>query len=428
MIQLQVKEKAYKTQEINMKERKKIHYGWVIILAGFIIMGIVWTITFNIPNLFIPDYASELGLSRKLINLSFTIRSACQLLVSLAAGYIFKKYDMVKVMKLSALTYTLGIYLSSRVNSALTLYLCTILNSLSTFLITIIPLSIIINNWFDERTGFVTGLSFMGSGVGTAILSPMVGNILNTYSFREAYVFLALVTGLFLIPTVFFILKSRPEQMGLKPYGYKEREKNTQGKVLGQSLSDAKKSHKFYLILISTASIGMGINGLLPTIAPHLSNLNYDIQFVSKIVSMSAISLAISKILLGSVFDKAGIWIGSMSACLANALGLVAMFMVTKSDLLLLAIVVFSGYGCAYGTVGGQNIIKHMYGPKDYGNIYSYLQAAAAIGSLIIPLIMGFLYDISGNYYSSILVSLGFTVLAMVLLTLALPKQANEPY
>lgn len=411
-----------------MKKLKNIHYGWFIVLAGAIIMGFSWSLTFNLPNLFVSEYAEQLNLSRKVINFSFTIRAICQLLVSLSATYIFTRYKMINIMKISTITIIIGAYLNSRINSFLGLYICTVIISVSNFFITIIPLSIILNNWFSKNIGMVTGLTFMGSGIGTAILSPILGNMLVNYSFRECYVFLAILGIIILIPMVFFVLKLYPEQMGLKPYGYDENDKDIDQALTGESLQDSKKMARFWLMLSVIMLFNFGITGLIHSIAPHMVNIGYDIQFASKIVSINALVLAFSKILTGVVFDKKGILLGTLSSGTAVVIGLIAMILLSKNPVFIGLLVLGTGYGCSFGTVGSQNIAKHMFGDKDYGNIFSYIQIANSIGTIFAPIVIGVLYD-SANSYTPAMVLCTIGVLLGLLITgLVIPNKANEPY
>ena len=69
-----------------MKEKiyhGKIFYGWYIVAAAFVIMAVGWGITFNTASLFINPISEDLGLSRKAINMTFTIIFLCQLVISL---------------------------------------------------------------------------------------------------------------------------------------------------------------------------------------------------------------------------------------------------------------------------------------------------------------------------------------------------------
>lgn len=411
-----------------MKKLKNIHYGWFIVLAGAIIMGFSWSVTFNLPNLFVSEYAQELNLSRKAINFSFTLRAICQLLVSLSATYIFSRYKMLNIMKISTITLIVGIYLNSKISSSIGLYLCTILISVSNFFITIIPLSVILNNWFAKNIGMITGLSFMGSGIGTSILSPIIGNMLVKWSFRECYIFLALLGIILLIPIVFFVLKLYPEQIGLKPYGYDEDDKETNKNLSGESLSEAKNKGRFWLMLTIIMLFNFGITGLIHNIAPHMVNLGYDIQFASKIVSITALVLAFAKILTGIVFDKKGILIGTLASGTAVAIGLIAMILLGKNEIFLILIILGTGYGCSFGTVGSQNIAKHMFGNKDYGNIFSYIQIANSVGTIIAPLIIGILYDSSNSYVPAMMLCTIGVAIGLLITGLVIPNKRNEPY
>ncbi len=88
----------------------RIFYGWYIVAAAFIIMAVGWGIVFNTASLFINPISEELGLSRKAINATFTIRSICQLVISLFSGLIYKKLKMKNLMTVTSLSLALSFF------------------------------------------------------------------------------------------------------------------------------------------------------------------------------------------------------------------------------------------------------------------------------------------------------------------------------
>lgn len=409
-----------------MKYKGKIHYGWVIVLASFITMGLVWSITFNIPSLFVTSIAQDLGLSRSAINFTFTIRSIFQILVSLASAYIFSRFKIQRVMKIAAIIFTLATLLHSQVGSIGGIYLCTVFISLTCFLLTVIPLSLILNEWFNERLGEVIGIAFMGSGIFSAILSPIMGWVLTSYDWRTCYLILGILCLVLLLPAVFFFLKADPKSMGMTAYGSEEG--NEERRNAGLYLAELRTDKGFWLLLIAVAFMSFGMSGLMINISPHLEDIGYSVEFASKIFAITTLTLALAKILLGKTYDKSGIRLASVLSALAILFGLVSMDLILLSDIFFVGIIVFSAYGCAFGTVGNQNIVKHMYGNKDYGSIFSYFQAASGLGSIVGPIVIGYLFDTYGSYFPSIKVGIVSMLVPISIFLLILPKKEFESY
>ena len=62
---------------MKLKGRNGIFYGWYIVLAGFIIMGVNVGIVSNCGSQFIKPIAEELGYTRAEVGMMQTIMSIC---------------------------------------------------------------------------------------------------------------------------------------------------------------------------------------------------------------------------------------------------------------------------------------------------------------------------------------------------------------
>lgn len=391
-------------------------------------MGIAWSIPYNLSSLFITSYAEDLNLSRSAINMAFTLRAMGQLVVSLTAGFVFSKVKLHNLMKIASITLVISVFFQSRINTSLSLYLVTILSSLSSLYLTIIPLSIIMNNWFSDRLGLVIGLTFMGSGIGTFILSPLVGGWITQYGWRNTFVILAIIAGVTVIPIVFFILKLSPKDKGLKPYGKGKLIEDAAISKSGSSLRDLKKRGSFWLVLVSVSIMAFGASTLMQNTSPHLEGLNFSLQASAKVLSLSSIALAGGKLLLGILFDTKGVRIASIIASIGLILGLISLVFVTYTRLAILVIILGTGLGCSYFTVANQNITKNLYGTKDYTNILSFIQAATSIGSIISPYIVGLFFDKFRSYDLIFIIGAVIVAIAMIIFMVTLPKVNDEPY
>lgn len=411
-------------KRINFKE---MHYGWVIVGAVFLIMAAAWGIVYNCSSLFIDPISDELGFSRSQINATMTIRAACQMGVSLFAGKIFKRFDIKGVMKVASIVLVVSFFTFSFAVSLWSFYLITFISSISITLIAIIPLSIIISNWFDEKKGTALGIAFMGSGVGGMVFSSLTGIWIEAYGWRVAYQILALSMGVIIIPSIFFIIKLYPREKGLQPVGVsKESAESFAAKEnFGVTLAEAMKSVKFWALNLSSILLFIMINGLMMNVAPHLRNIGYSITYSANVVALIMATLAVGKVALGKLFDSIGIKWTTMIACLSSLLAIVGLIF-AEYTWALLVVIIFAGLGSAYATIANSVLTVELFGKKDYNAILGFLSAIAAIGSVVGPIITGVLYDASGNYYSSYQVLIVFGLIATLLYWIIFTKKDSD--
>jgi len=404
----------------------KIFYGWYIVIAAVLLMAVCWGVVFNTASLFIDPISTELGISRQAMNLTFSIRSICQLAVALFSGVIYKKLKMINLMKIASVTSVLSLFLHSYIKSLGSLYLLTAISGSSIILLGTLPLSTIINNWFHEKNGTAIGLAFMGSGLGGMLFNSLSGVWIITYGWRITYQILAIIMLVTVIPTVFVIIKINPKDVGLSPFGEsKANDIDTLDKkdfeYDGIMLSEARKTSLFWIICLGSVTLTMSGITLLNNIAPHLTNINYSPTFSANIVALSMGSLALGKLILGYLFDRLGLKITTLLSSVAIILGLISLLYADK-NIALLIMLVCVGLGCSYLTVGYPVVVQVLFGRKDYSAIYGILNAAHSIGGIISPVIIGYLFDRTDSYNSSFMIMAVIAVISSAIFQLAFMK------
>jgi MFS family permease len=405
----------------------KIFYGWIIVASSFLIMTLGWGIVFNTSSLFIEPVSETLDISRKVMNFTFTLRAIFQLLISLSSVILFKRFKMINVMRFCSVGLGITFFLHSYINSVFLLYLLNSLSTVFVILLSVLPLSAILNNWFHIKRGLVVGISFMGSGIGGLIFNPITGYIIVNYGWRSAYQFLSVVIFAIVVPITFFVLKQKPEDIGENPLGEidEEESEKSEDKSYGITLSEAMRTFRFWGI--SVASVLLSIVGisLMLNISPHLTNAGYSVTFAANIVALTMGALAIGKIILGSLFDRLGLRTATSIAVSFLLIGTLGMIYVTNY-IALFAVVAGTGLGTAFYTIANPIITTKVYGNKDYSSIYGFLTAVIGLGGIISPLIVGFLYDSSGSYFSSYKLMLVLGIAVLVLYQFVFPKEEDQ--
>lgn len=394
----------------NKFSNTKIFYGWIIVAAGLILMSSAMGIAYNCASLFLEPVSEELFFTRQEVNTTITIRFMCQMIIALFSGKIFAKYDVKRLMQISSIVLPISYFSYSFSNTLITYYAITFIVSISVVFLTILPLSLILSNWFHERRGFATGIAFMGSGVGGMIFNFLAGIWITLYGWRVTYQILAVLMFLAIVPCVFFLIRIHPREMGLSALGEVDKKdiKSLKIEEEGLLLSEAIKTKHFWAIALCGVLVSMSINTLMINIAPHLTDIGYSTRFSANIVSMSMGSLAIFKVVLGQLYDKLGLRWATTISCLATFFGLLGLIF-SNYALVLIVVIVCVGLGCSFGTMANPIIAQKVFGRKDYSSIYGVLTAATGIGGIVSPVLNGYIFDTTGSY------NLGFIIMILLI-------------
>jgi len=178
----------------------------------------------------------------------------------------------------------------------------------------VVAVPIILGKWFYKKTGLALGISSAFAGIGGAILTPITTVFIDKFGWRMAYVLLALIAAIIVLPFTIFVISFKPEDKGLKPYGYGEKEEvknsNSNLQARGVAPKNAYKSIAFYLLLISLGIIAFltGYSQLLPSYA---LTVNLTVAIGAAMIFSYMIGNVLSKLFVGGLIDKFGVKIVS---------------------------------------------------------------------------------------------------------------------
>lgn len=389
---------------------KKIYYGWIVVAAGFMLMATGWGIVYNTASLFLIPIGEELGLLRSQISFTLTLRSLVQLVVSLFAGRIYRRYSISKSMKLMSLVLVATYILLGSAEKLWQIYLLTLSGALANSFIGIVPISVIISNWFHEKRGYALGLAFMGSGFGGMLYSSLTGQWIIKYGWRAAYRLQALAMFLLILPVVFFLIKEKPEDMNLDAYG-----KSTGSlPIAGLDFREVLRLPYFWILALMGILIGLAISIANISIAPHLVEIGYGFTFAANILALCMASLALGKLLLGDLLDRLGLRKAISISVMGIALSIFGLIH-GHNRLALVLVIAGAGIGSAHGTMVDPYMTRELFGNRDYSTIYGVMAACASFGGMIAPILHGLSYDLHGGYgvilYQAFFLALGVLVL-----------------
>ncbi len=198
---------------------QKPFYGWVIVGVSFLIGFTESGVFQNILSIFMKPMVDELGWSRAAVTGAIAFGSFCGGILALAVGPLLDKYGPRMVTFLGVFFLSLGLGSLMHVQHLWELYLYFGAGRMIGVGVLSLASSVVIANWFILQRGRAMGIKGIGERLGSALLPLLVQFVILALGWRMAWGVLGGVVFLFSgIPSL-FLLRRRPEDMGLLPDG-----------------------------------------------------------------------------------------------------------------------------------------------------------------------------------------------------------------
>jgi MFS family permease len=282
--------------------RRGIHYGWVVAAVTFLTM-LVTAGAVGAPGVLIAPLQREFGWATADISSALAVRLALFGLMGPFAAAFMNRFGVRKVASVALTLIAAGI-LGSLVMTKLAhlVLLWGIVVGLGTGLTAMVLGATVATRWFQARRGLVVGLLTASTATGQLVFLPLLANLTERLGWRSALV-LVLVMLMVAMVAVLVLMRDRPSDVGLAPYGSDTlvpapAQPASFGAMLMSpivALRDASKTHTFWVLFGTFFVCGASTNGLVQT---HFISLCGDFGM--------AATLAASVLAMVGIFDFVG--------------------------------------------------------------------------------------------------------------------------
>lgn len=407
------------------------HYAWVILIVAMMVLGVYVPVVNSLSNTWQIAVTEDLGFSRTAFSFTGTITQAVGIFLGPVVSVFLTKYNFKRIWTAAAIAFAAAVFGYSLAQNQYQFYALGLVVGAAYITTAQIPMMMLINNWFSEKKGLATSIAVSGISAGGALLSPLVNSLIANVGWRMSYRVYALIILALAVVFGIFLIYLRPEDKGMKPYGYKESDdlpadptKDT-NKSLNVGLTIAASLSCSFFIFLLLGSVMNGLaNGASLQFPPALQEAA-GFKTAGTVVSIYLLLGVFGKLLLGRIADKYGIYHALFFGASTLALSFVAMLFVPFAWGPWLVAVVF-GFGLALGSVLPPLVTASIYGRDMYGEAYGFVQSATQVGAAFGPLLVSYIFDASGSYYMAWIINIGFALLIAFLWLLAHKKA--EPF
>ena len=385
---------------------KKFHYAYAIVASCIAITCLPCALVLSCAGIFFTPVSEFFGVPRASFTLYFSILNIMMMLTLPMAGNHLSKLDTRKVLSGATILASLGLIGMSRGNSMPWFYVCGAIMGVGMAPLIYLAVPTLINAWCVKRVGFFVGLCMAFTGIGGVIFNPLGTALIQSgpEGWRTAYLVFGLITLVGTLPFTLFVVRSKPEDKGLLPYGAGEVADAAEAKptevTSGVPASVAMKTPAFYALAVfcGVITLNQTIYQFLASYATSFADTLPTIAAASGVVASAAMAgQAIGKVVLGVINDKS-VKLGIFFGLGCGAVGVLLMWFMPSPLVVLLVGAFLFGVVYAMTTVQTPLLVRSVFGSADYTNIYSRISMVGSLMSAVAAVFWSFVIDSPGGF------------------------------
>lgn len=388
-------------------KRDRYYYGYWIVFAGFLTQFIAVGMSNYVVGSFMIPMTEEFGWSRAEFSASRSIGQIVLAMTGFVIGTYIDKYGGKPFVLFGGVVLSVSLYSLGSINS-LTQWL--VINGLmltaGAAMIGNLVVNVTLGKWFVEKRGRAIAVAGMGISLAGILLPPTVTWLVDQFGWRTAWEVLAFIAAVVAFPTAFMV-KRRPEDFGLHPDG-KSDEQVARGDA-GAAAADFKKSlnraqamrtSTFYFLVLAFGLFQISITVMLLQTIPLMTDAGYSRLIASSMISLSSVPAFFSKPIWGVMIDHYNPKkLASLGALVTGlAVMLIVISVARRADILVYLGFLMMGIGWG-GLLPLQEVIwASFFGRRFLGSVRSTAMPFTFGMSAIGPIVVGYYYDVVGNY------------------------------
>ncbi len=377
----------------------KMHYGYIIVACCCLMMGVNVGLSFSCAGIFYRPVSESLGVAVGEFGIYMSVMYITSTLMLPMAGRLLERYSARWLFTANAALMGLIFISMGFYNRVWEFYIAGGALGVTLAFLLYLSFPTLVNRWFHTRVGLMIGICSAASGIGGMLFNPMAGWMITEWGWRWAYGAFGVIILAVVTPLLGWLLRDRPADMGLEPYGLGTMENKTKATAPGadKTYAEAVKSPLFYGVVLF-AFIMMGTSTLNLFIPGYVTDNGFSLEQASLTAACVMAGVTIGKLVLGWINDR-NCMFGVAVTTIAGAAGLGILLIGSHTLALILTGAFLFGWAYAGVTVQSAMLTRSVFGTRDYGRIYSVVSIALAAGGALASGGWGLLADATSDTF-----------------------------
>lgn len=282
-----------------------------------------------------------------------------------------------------------------------------------------IPMNALVTRWFVRRRSVALALATSGFAVGGMLFVPLLTFLEEAAGWRWGYVFCGGVLYAVVFPLVLWVLRSRPEDLGLLPDGDPPRTvPSAADPAFAQpaypqptghqwSSREALRSRTFWLVALGFSLTFFSNISFTVHAIPFFVSRGLTADIGAGVISATNAVVALVRVPFGLLIDRAPSVRAIMFLAIASQAAAMSVLLVSTEPAALWSFVGFWSVGGGGMPLLEAAFIVRTFGERHYGALLGTMGMVETTGTLIGPVLAGFVFDVTGSYEAAMLMFLG---------------------
>jgi MFS family permease len=399
--------------------RPRIFHGWLVVAGAFAVtfVGFGSAYTFSA---FIESLQRDFGASRGSVSLVFSLAGFLYFGLGAISGPLADRWGSRRLAVAGMILIGLGLAAASMARSLSEIYWAYGLGVGLGIGASYVPVLGAVQHWFVRRRGFASGLAVSGIGVGTLAMPPLAAFLIEALGWRHAYLTLGLLAAV-IGGGLALLIENDPRDRGLCPDGDPPQSAPPAAQPEGSSVHEAITSARFAGLYAACLICAVGVFVPFVHLVPYALEHGVPQSQAVLLLGVIGIGSTAGRFFLGGLADRLGRELSLLLMFVGMALALASW--VVSTGVWSLAAFAFV-FGVFYGgwVAVLPALVMDCFGGRNVSGIIGILYTSVAFGTLIGPSAAGFAFDLSHSYTLPILASAGASVIAAVIMVVAMSR------
>jgi len=415
----------------------RVHRAWWVALVTFLVL-IASAAFRSSTGVMILPIEEDLGWSRSVTSLAISVNLVVYGVTAPFAAAFMERFGVRRIAAAALALIALGSGLTAAMTASWQfVFLWGVLVGLGTGSTALVFGALIANRWFTRRRGLIVGIFGAAWATGQLVFLPLIARIIEHQGWRWAALGVALLSAA-LIPAVALVMRDRPSDIGLGPYGSDESiglEANAthSGWQAARSavvvLRDAARTRAFWLLAITFAICGWTTNGI---VSSHFVPTMHD-HGVTATTAAGLLVIVGAFDIIGTVgsgwltdrFDPRlllGLYYG------LRGVALIALPIILGPDIdpPLLVVMVLFGLDWVATVPPTVTLCREIWGPERGAIVFGWVFASHMVGAAIAAAVSGWIRVTAGDYAFAWWLA-GLLALLAAVMSLMIARPGSRP-
>ena len=398
--------------------------GWWVVTGCFIVLTTTSGLAFYGLAVYLNAFSNERGWSLSSISLATTIFFLVGGSTGVWVARTIAHTDVRYVIIAGGFLGGGSLAVLGRVNSQWQLFLVYGVFGVGFAMAGLVPATTVVTRWFHRRRSVALSVASTGLSVGGILITPLAKRLLDDRGLEAGTPWLGLLFVLGVVPVAWFLIRPDPAQAGWAPDGEPLADDEVPLPPVGVRTSEALRTRFFVALTLGYVLVlGSQVGGIQQMV--KLVEERTDPATARFSITVVAATSVVARLVGGRVAQHVPILGFTAALAVLQAVAMLALGLSHATLAIFASIMVF---GLTIGNILMLQplLIAERFGVVNYAQIYSRSQFVTMIGVAGGPLLLGWLYDVTGGYRISYAVAALLSLIGAGVLTLAGPAEGHD--